>query len=117
MVIGHKRRFVGDLRSPPMLSFLPMAWHARKLVHGLAHVFKLNSKGEGNGAVRFTRLVKTMFDGVRADERNVARILIKALPHGRGAREREEKGGENEDHPLSRRRKRLNVGLQTLSAM
>ncbi|KAH9174134.1 hypothetical protein EDB89DRAFT_630211 [Lactarius sanguifluus] len=35
---------------------------------------------------------------IRADERNVVRILVKP-PHGRGAWEREEKGGENEDHP------------------
>ncbi|KAH8999991.1 hypothetical protein EDB86DRAFT_3075295 [Lactarius hatsudake] len=58
--------------SAPVLSLLPMAWHARKLVHELARAFKLNSKSEGNGAARFTKLVETMLSGVRASERNVA---------------------------------------------
>ncbi|KAH9000013.1 hypothetical protein EDB86DRAFT_2907156 [Lactarius hatsudake] len=51
MVVGHKRRF---------------------LVHELARAFKLNSKSEGNGAARFTKLVETMLSRVRASERNVA---------------------------------------------
>ncbi|KAH9000002.1 hypothetical protein EDB86DRAFT_2906966 [Lactarius hatsudake] len=91
MVAGHQRRFVEDLRSAPTLSLLPMVRYARKSVHELAHAFSLKGMIEGNS---------TMLGGVRADERNVARILINLPPpHGRGAREREEKGGENEDHP------------------
>ncbi|KAH8996446.1 hypothetical protein EDB86DRAFT_2918406, partial [Lactarius hatsudake] len=81
MVVGHQRRFVEDLRSAPTLSLLPMA----------------RCTSEGNGAARFTKLVKMMLSGLRADERNIGRIWS------------------------SRRRMgaidRSNVGLQTLSAM
>ncbi|KAH8999942.1 hypothetical protein EDB86DRAFT_2906272, partial [Lactarius hatsudake] len=81
MVVGHQRRFVEDLRSAPTLSLLPMA----------------RCTSEGNGAARFTKLVKMMLSGLRADERNIGRIWS------------------------SRRRigaiDRSNVGLQTLSAM
>lgn len=76
MVVGHQRRFVEDLRSAPTLSLLPMARYARKSAHELAHAFSLKNMSEGNGAARFTKLVKTMLSGVRAEERNVARILV-----------------------------------------
>ncbi|KAH8996449.1 hypothetical protein EDB86DRAFT_2918457, partial [Lactarius hatsudake] len=57
MVVGHQRRFVEDLRSAPTLSLLPMS--------------RLKNTNEGNGAARFTKLVKTMLSGLRADERNI----------------------------------------------
>ncbi|KAH8993509.1 hypothetical protein EDB92DRAFT_1854568 [Lactarius akahatsu] len=82
-VVGHMRRFVEDLGSAPTLSLPPMERHARKSVHELASAFNLNSKSEGNGAARFTRLVKTTRSGLWIDERKVARILGKpAPPHG-----------------------------------
>ncbi|KAH9055548.1 hypothetical protein EDB87DRAFT_1579780 [Lactarius vividus] len=82
-VVGHMRRFVEDLGSAPTLSLPPMERHARKSVHELASAFNLNSKSEGNGAARFTRLIKTTRSGLRVDERKVARILGKpAPPHG-----------------------------------
>ncbi|KAH9174072.1 hypothetical protein EDB89DRAFT_2228354 [Lactarius sanguifluus] len=89
---------VEDLRSAPTLSLLPMARYAAKSVRELLRAFGLKSMSEGNGEARFTKLFKTMLSDIRADERNVVRILVKP-PHGRGAWEREEKGGENEDHP------------------
>ncbi|KAH8999989.1 hypothetical protein EDB86DRAFT_3137780 [Lactarius hatsudake] len=58
MVVGHQRRFAEDLRSAPTLSLLPMA----------------RCTSEGNGAARFTKLVKMMLSGLRADERNIGRI-------------------------------------------
>ncbi|KAH8999997.1 hypothetical protein EDB86DRAFT_585651 [Lactarius hatsudake] len=58
MVVGHQRRFAEDLRSAPTLSLLPMA----------------RCTSEGNGAARFTKLVKMMLRGLRADERNIGRI-------------------------------------------
>ncbi|KAH9016549.1 hypothetical protein EDB85DRAFT_2019313 [Lactarius pseudohatsudake] len=73
------RRFVEDLGSPPRLADV-MSRHARELVHKLANAFNLKSKGEGNGAARFTRLVKMTLSGVRVDEGNVALILVKPLP-------------------------------------
>ncbi|KAH9166957.1 hypothetical protein EDB89DRAFT_1910329 [Lactarius sanguifluus] len=63
-----------DLGSAPTLSLPLMAQHAHKLVHELAHAFSLKSKSVGNGAARFSKFVRRMFDGVRVDERNVARI-------------------------------------------
>ncbi|KAH9069758.1 hypothetical protein EDB83DRAFT_2370146 [Lactarius deliciosus] len=39
-------------------------------LHELAHAFSLKSTSEGNGRARFTKLVKPMLSGVRADERN-----------------------------------------------
>ncbi|KAH9174123.1 hypothetical protein EDB89DRAFT_628927 [Lactarius sanguifluus] len=89
---------VEDLRSAPTPSLLPMARYAPKSVRELPRAFSLKNMSEGNGGGRFTKLVKTMLSDIRADERNVVRILVKP-PHGRGAWEREEKGGENEDHP------------------
>ncbi|KAH9161267.1 hypothetical protein EDB89DRAFT_2080773 [Lactarius sanguifluus] len=73
-VVGHIRHFVEDLGSAPTLSLPLMARHAHKLVHELAHAFSLKSKSVRNGAARFSKLVRRMFDGVRVDERNVARI-------------------------------------------
>ncbi|KAH9007974.1 hypothetical protein EDB84DRAFT_1281330 [Lactarius hengduanensis] len=82
-VVGHMRRFVEDLGSAPTLSLPPMQPHARKSVHELATAFNLNSKSEGKGAARFTRLIKTTRSGLWIDERKVARILGKpAPPHG-----------------------------------
>ncbi|KAH9055543.1 hypothetical protein EDB87DRAFT_1762222 [Lactarius vividus] len=82
-VVRHMRRFVEDLGSAPTLSLPPMERHARKSVHDLAAAFNLNSKSEGNGAARFTRLIKTTRSGLRIDERKVAHILGKpAPPHG-----------------------------------
>ncbi|KAH8993516.1 hypothetical protein EDB92DRAFT_2102977 [Lactarius akahatsu] len=83
-VVGHMWRFVEDFGSAATLSLLPMARHACKSMHEPANAFYL--KGEGNGAARFTRLGKTTLSGVRADERNVALILVKPLspPHGSG---------------------------------
>ncbi|KAH9159403.1 hypothetical protein EDB89DRAFT_2083915 [Lactarius sanguifluus] len=89
---------VEDLRSAPTPSLLPMARYAPKSVRELPRAFSLKNMSEGNGEARFTKLFKTMLSDIRADERNVVRILVKP-PHGRGAWEREEKGGENEDHP------------------
>ncbi|KAH9166947.1 hypothetical protein EDB89DRAFT_2000225 [Lactarius sanguifluus] len=63
-----------DLGSAPTLSLPLMARHAHKLVHELAHAFSLKSKSVGNGTARFSKLVRGMFDGVRVDEWNVARI-------------------------------------------
>ncbi|KAH9171157.1 hypothetical protein EDB89DRAFT_1973213 [Lactarius sanguifluus] len=102
MVVVHMRCFVEDFGSAPRPSLPPMSRHALKSVHELANAFNLKSKGEGNGAARFTRPAKTTLSGVRADERNVALILVKPLlpPHGSGgAREREGKAGRK-IHPL-----------------
>ncbi|KAH9171161.1 hypothetical protein EDB89DRAFT_2071063 [Lactarius sanguifluus] len=82
-VVGHMRRFVEDVGSASTLSLPPMERHARKSVHELASAFNLNSKSEGKGAARFTRLIKTTRSGLRIDERKVAWILGKpAPPHG-----------------------------------
>ncbi|KAH9028900.1 hypothetical protein EDB85DRAFT_2291097 [Lactarius pseudohatsudake] len=72
-VVGHIRRFVEDLGRASTLSLPLMARHAHKSVHELAHAFSLESKSVGNGAGRFSKLVRT-FGGVRVDERNVVRI-------------------------------------------
>ncbi|KAH9054280.1 hypothetical protein EDB87DRAFT_103985 [Lactarius vividus] len=81
MVIGHMRRFVEDFGSAPTLLFPPMSRHARKSVHELANTFNLRSKGEGNGVARFTGVIKTSLSSAQVDERNVALILVKPLPH------------------------------------
>ncbi|KAH9060567.1 hypothetical protein EDB87DRAFT_1683518 [Lactarius vividus] len=82
-VVGNMRRFVEDFESAPTLSLPPMERHARKSVYEVANAFNLNSKSEGNGEARFTRLVKTTRSGLRIGERKVARILGKpAPPHG-----------------------------------
>ncbi|KAI9465380.1 hypothetical protein BJY52DRAFT_1221034 [Lactarius psammicola] len=73
-VVVHMRRFVEDLGDDATLSLPPMARHARKSVHELAHAFNLKSKSEGNGAARYTTLIKTTLSGVRVYERKVARI-------------------------------------------
>ncbi|KAH9016564.1 hypothetical protein EDB85DRAFT_2019534 [Lactarius pseudohatsudake] len=85
------RRFEEDFGSAPRLADV-ISRHARESVHKLANAFNLKSKDEGNGAARFTRLVKTTLSGVRVDERNVALILVKPLPlphMSGGARERQ----------------------------
>ncbi|KAH8996442.1 hypothetical protein EDB86DRAFT_2829114 [Lactarius hatsudake] len=79
-VVGHMRRFVEDLGSAPTLALPPMERHARKSVHELASAFNLNSKSEGSGVARFTRLIKTTRSGLRIDERKVARILGNPAP-------------------------------------
>ncbi|KAH9161880.1 hypothetical protein EDB89DRAFT_2080212 [Lactarius sanguifluus] len=76
---------VEDLRSAPTLSLLPMARYAPKSVRELPRAFSLKSMSEGNGGARFTKLVKTMLSSIRADDRNVVRILVKP-PHGKGKR-------------------------------
>lgn len=79
-VAGHMRRFVEDLGAAPTLSLPPMEPHVRKSVHELAHAFNLRSKSEGNGAARFTTLVKTTLSGVQVNERKIAWILGKPPP-------------------------------------
>ncbi|KAH9022896.1 hypothetical protein EDB85DRAFT_1895035 [Lactarius pseudohatsudake] len=68
-VVGHIRRFVEDLGRASTLSLPLMARHAHKSVHELAHALSLKSKSVGNGAARFSKLVRMTFG-----ERNVARI-------------------------------------------
>ncbi|KAI9429450.1 hypothetical protein BJY52DRAFT_1423386 [Lactarius psammicola] len=73
-IVVNMRRFVEDLGGAPTLELPPMARHARKSVHELAHAFNLKSKSEGYGAARYTTLIKTTLSGVRVYERKVARI-------------------------------------------
>ncbi|KAI9448840.1 hypothetical protein BJY52DRAFT_1310108 [Lactarius psammicola] len=81
------RRFVEDLGGAPTLELPPMARHARKSVHELAHAFNLKIKSEGYGPARYTTLIKTTLSGVRVYERKVARIWGKPAAvqvHGSG---------------------------------
>ncbi|KAI9448836.1 hypothetical protein BJY52DRAFT_1364366 [Lactarius psammicola] len=95
-IVVNMRRFVEDLGGAPTLELPPMARHARKSVHELAHAFNLKSKSEGYGAARYATLIKTTLSGVRVDERKVARILGKPPPaqvHGSGGDKGKGKGG------------------------
>jgi len=77
-IVGHMRRFVADIGGARSLPLPPMNRSMRKSVHELAHAFRLESKSRGNGAERFTTLMKTTLSGVNVDEKWIARILGKS---------------------------------------
>lgn len=101
-IVGYMKRFVADTRGPRTLPLPPMNRKIRKLVHELAHAFKLESKSKGNGAERFTTLKKTTLSSVDVDERKIAQILRNpSLPYvtheggkgkGKGKRKGKSKG-------------------------
>ena len=83
-IVGYMKRFVADIGGARTLPLPPMNQKMRKLVHELAHAFKLESKSKGNGAERFTTLKKTTLSGMDVEEKRIAQILRKSsssLPH------------------------------------
>ncbi|KAI0075860.1 hypothetical protein K474DRAFT_1708659 [Panus rudis PR-1116 ss-1] len=80
------RRFLADVGGKETMALPPADKATRAKIHELATAFKLKSQSKGQGASRYTTLIKTTSSGIGVNERKVRRIVRSMNPDWEGPR-------------------------------
>ncbi|KAI0674881.1 hypothetical protein C8Q78DRAFT_1135938 [Trametes maxima] len=123
------RRFLADIGNRSPMSLPPADKETRKQVHELAGAFNLKSQSKGNGAGRYTTLIKTSMSGVGINERKIRRILKQATNgawegpdggYGKGRAKATSLAKHREGEEVGKEAPKIgesNVGFKMLAAM